>query len=170
MTINHSIKTLEQEERTLMDDLDVLNSVNARDELKQETITKLRNVRASIVVLNEKADSINRYTEEGGIFLSNDGGILITGKITIKSNQDLSKPKTKEEALKYLKEYNENVKPEHAITRLRYNNGKNYVQDLSYFTHPAYMSKGLLEALQNGQTLTDDLEKEFNSFIMEKSV
>lgn len=87
-----------------------------------------------------------------------------------KSTNSSEKTMTKDEALKYLKEYNESVKPEHAITRLRYNDGRDYVQDLSFYTHPAYMSEELLEALKNGQTLTDDLEKEFSKFIIEKSI
>lgn len=80
------------------------------------------------------------------------------------------KPKTKDEALNYLIEYNEKVKPELRVTRLRYNNGKDYVQDLSYYVHPDYMSDELLDSIRKGKTLSEKLEKELSTFIIEKSI
>lgn len=56
------------------------------------------------------------------------------------------------------------------ITKLYYNNGKDYVQDFSYFTNQEYMSNELLEALRYGQTLTNKLEKELRCFVIEASV
>lgn len=83
MTVNHSIKVLEQEEARLTDDLEILNSINPREGLKEETIAKLRNVRASILVLKDSLDKVNNYTKNGGFFFSNNGDVLITGDLKV---------------------------------------------------------------------------------------
>lgn len=84
--------------------------------------------------------------------------------------EDMKTPKTKQEALDYLKEYNTNNNHEGIITRLYYNDKKDFVQDFSFFANSNYMSFELLEALQKGRTLTGGLVREFNQFIIEKSV
>lgn len=97
MTVNHSIKALEQEEARLTDDLDVLNSINARDGLRQETIAKLRNVRASILVLKDSLEKVNNYTKNGGFFFSNNGEVLITGDLKVTKVNTATTDKEKQE-------------------------------------------------------------------------
>lgn len=70
-------------------------------------------------------------------------------------------------AIAYLKEIN---KGSEVVTRLRYNNDGDYVQDLSYFANSNYMSEGLLSAIQNGQSLTTSQEEELQQFIIVKAV
>lgn len=73
-------------------------------------------------------------------------------------------------AIAYLKELNKNAEFGEIITRLYYNDNGDYVQDLSFFANSKYMSNGLLNAIQNGQTLTSVQETELQSFIIEKKL
>lgn len=72
----------------------------------------------------------------------------------------------------YLKEMNKNATAETVVTRLRYKNNEKeeYVQDFSYFATERFMSDDLLQALQNGQTLTSKQQGELDSFIIEKTI
>lgn len=70
-------------------------------------------------------------------------------------------------AIAYLKELNKNGE---VITRLYYNDGGNYVEDLSFYANSNYMSDSLLSAIQNGQSLTARQKNELERFIIVKRV
>lgn len=73
-------------------------------------------------------------------------------------------------AITYLKEINKGKGASEIVTRLYYGNEGEYVQDLSFFVNENYMTSGLLNAIQNGQSLTTVQEKELQSFIIEAHV
>jgi hypothetical protein len=76
----------------------------------------------------------------------------------------------KDMAIAYLKEINKGKDVNNVVTRLYYGNDGDYVQDLSPFLHDDYMSRGLIDAIQNGQSLTMAQEAELQDFIIEKYV
>lgn len=194
MTKSYTIELLQEEKARLLDARDVLNSLGGNPEKINIQIKDIRNSIESLelnkeggkLIVNENGVEFNgRFTitpvnvktfvdmnkyKWDIADINNISEILNKMWDKVKDENFSGKPRNKEEALKYLKKLNKDVKSEHVITRLRYNDGKDYVQDLSYFVHPAYMSDELLEAFRNGQTLTDDLEKELQHFIIEKSV
>lgn len=77
----------------------------------------------------------------------------------------------KDIAITYLKEINKGKNASEIVTRLYYGNNGDYVQDLSFFVNSRdYMSGSLVDAIQNGQTLTTEQEIELQNFIIEKRV
>lgn len=78
--------------------------------------------------------------------------------------------------IELLRKYNEKVLKyegdKKLITRLYYtHNGKReYVEDFSYFANSNYMSEELLDSLSKGRTLTDELQKELNTYVIEGNV
>ncbi|KON87455.1 hypothetical protein AF332_11865 [Sporosarcina globispora] len=73
-------------------------------------------------------------------------------------------------AIKLLKEMNKTADELTVVTRLYFNNDNDYVQGFSFFANEEYMSEGLLEALQYGQTLTTDQEEELRQYLIEKHI
>lgn len=73
----------------------------------------------------------------------------------------------KKAMLTYLKELNSKGT---TITRLWFNNGKEFVEDFSPFANTKYMSNELLDSLRNGRTLTKEEKEELNTFIIEASI
>jgi len=70
----------------------------------------------------------------------------------------------------YLKDLNRCADASTVATRLYYNEGRDFVQDLSFFANEDYMSEGLLNAIRNGQTLTSAQESELQMYIIEKAI
>lgn len=76
----------------------------------------------------------------------------------------------KDIAITYLKEMNKGKEAQDIVTRLYYGNEGEHVQDFSCFANEQHMSPDLLSALQSGQTLTTEQEKELNMFVVEKAI
>lgn len=79
----------------------------------------------------------------------------------------------RDQNIKFIKEINSKAidKNDHAlaVTKMFYKNNGNieYVEDYSPFANEKYMSKGLLEALANGTTLTTQQDAELKPLIIE---
>lgn len=162
-SIRNSIKALESNRG-----LTVTDAEGRKMTLKDGEVTISGNLTVTPINVTTTLDMINHKWDKTQV----DEVSKVLNKM-LKQYKDTGiddKPKTKEEALNYLLEYNEKVKPELRITRLRYNDGKDYVQDLSYYVHPAYMSEELLDSIRKGKTLSEKLEKELSTFIIEKSI
>lgn len=72
-------------------------------------------------------------------------------------------------AIAFLKEHNKNTQGE-VITLLYYSDNGDYVEDLSYYANSNYMSDCLLDAIQNGQSLTTKQLDELKNFTIEKRI
>lgn len=179
---SYTIELLKEQEGKLLDARDVINSKGESSEwvnikikdiessiktLEAQSEAAIENLNGTPLTVTTTLDMFNGVWDKSQM----DQVSKILNGIWKKNIDDLTNnPKTKDEALKHLKNFNNGAKPEQIVTRLRYNNGKDYVQDFSFFVNNGYMSNDLLEALQKGQTLTDDLEKELNTYIIEKSI